>query len=230
LPVLAGSLVGSNGAFLRAMYAAGAKGYYDGLAIHFYNLVLASMRSIHEVQLQNGDSTPLWLDEFGWSSCYPHRRIQQEQACVTPKVQAANLASTFRALAPTPYLAAEVPYELQSSAGEEFGVLNQGGKRKPAFGALSRALVSPFSNASSPVTLRLGRRNGRVLASGSGPVGDYMRLEAFQGGALRYNALFILNRFNRYSISLPPSIGTSGLRVRVFQYWAGQAASANASL
>ncbi|HYM53755.1 MAG TPA: hypothetical protein VES97_00220, partial [Solirubrobacteraceae bacterium] len=71
--VLAGSLVGSNGAFLRALYAAGIKGYYDGLAVHYYNLTLASLRSIHEVQLANGDATPLWLDEFGWPSCWPGR-------------------------------------------------------------------------------------------------------------------------------------------------------------
>ena len=35
VPVLAGSLVGSNGVFLRALYAAGIKGYYDGLAVHY---------------------------------------------------------------------------------------------------------------------------------------------------------------------------------------------------
>ncbi len=58
VPVLAGSLVGSNGAFLRALYAAGIKGYYNGLSVHFYNLTLASVRSIHEVQLANGDNTP----------------------------------------------------------------------------------------------------------------------------------------------------------------------------
>ncbi len=88
VPVLAGSLVGSNGVFLRALYAAGIKGYYDGLAVHFYTLTLASLRSIHEVQLANGDTKPLWLDEFGWSSCWPRYRIQQEQACVTPQIQA----------------------------------------------------------------------------------------------------------------------------------------------
>ena len=49
VPVLAGSLVGSNGVFLRALYAAGIKGYYDGLSVHFYTLTLASLRSIHEV-------------------------------------------------------------------------------------------------------------------------------------------------------------------------------------
>jgi hypothetical protein len=122
--VIAGSLVGSRGAFLRALYANGIKGYFDGLAVHFYNLVLASVRSIREVQLANGDAKPLWLDEFGWSSCYPRHRVQEEQACVTPAIQAANLSDVFHSLARTPYVAAELMYDLQDSGSEQFGVLN----------------------------------------------------------------------------------------------------------
>jgi polysaccharide biosynthesis protein PslG len=229
VPVLAGSLVGANGVFLRALYAAGIKGYYDGLAVHFYTLTLASLRSIREVQLANGDTKPLWLDEFGWSSCWPRYRIQQEQACVTPKVQAANITNVFRSLARTPYIAAEVLYQLRGSVSENFGVLNANETRKPAFAALSEVLASPFGPV-SPVTLSLRRRGGRVLASGSGPVGDYMELEAFHGSLLRYRALFTLNRFNRYSIALPSVLGTGGLRVRVYQYWAGRDRAAQRSI
>jgi polysaccharide biosynthesis protein PslG len=218
--VLAGSLVGSNGAFLRALYAAGIKGYYDGLAVHFYHLTLASVRSIHEVQLANGDSTPLWLDEFGWSSCWPRQRIQQEQACVTAQTQARNVASTFRALSASSYVAAAVLYKLQDSSSETFGLVSASGARKPAFAALAGVLASPFGSAGT-VTLRLRRRGRHVLASGSGPVGDFMMLEAFQGSVLRYRALFTLDRFNQYAIALPSVLGTSGLRVRVFQVWAG---------
>jgi hypothetical protein len=226
--VLAGSLVGANGVFLQALYAAGIKGYYDGLAVHFYTLTLASLRSIHEVQLANGDTKPLWLDEFGWSSCYPQDRTQQEQACVTAQTQAANLANTFRAVAHTDYIAAAVLYKLQDSPLEESGVLSSGGARKPAFAALARVLSSPSGPVSS-VTLTLSRRGGRLVASGSGPVGDYMELEAFQGSLLRYRALFVLNRFNRYSIALPTVLGTSGLRVRAYQYWAGPGRDAQRS-
>jgi len=229
IAVLAGSLVGSNGVFLRALYAAGIKGYYDGLAVHFYTLTLASLRSIHEVQLANGDTKPLWLDEFGWSSCWPRYRIQQEQACVTPQIQARNIADTFRSFARTPYIAADVLYQLQGSISEDFGVLDATENRKPAFAALSGVLASPFGHV-SPVTLSLRRRGGRLLASGSGPVGDYMELEAFQGSLLRYRALFMLDRFNRYSIRLPRALGTNGLRVRVYQYWAGRGRAARRSI
>jgi hypothetical protein len=65
------------------------------------------------------------------------------------------------------------------------------------------------------------RATGRVIASGSGPVGDFMQLEVFRGRVLRYRAVFTLDRFNRYSIALPRVLGTHGLRIRVYQYWTG---------
>jgi hypothetical protein len=103
------------------------------------------------------------------------------------------------------------------------------GAHKPAFRALAGVLASPFAPA-SPVTLRLRRRAGHTVASGSGPVGDYLQLEAFKRGVLRYRALFVLDRFNRYSITLPRVLGTKGLRVRTFQYWAGPAKAAHKSI
>ena len=197
--------------------------------MHFYTLTLASLRSIREVQLANGDTKPLWLDEFGWSSCWPRYRIQQEQACVTPQTQAPT--------SPTRSARSRAPHTSPPSRStscrarprKNFGALTANGAHKPAFAALARVLASPFGPV-SPVTLSLRRRGGRVLASGSGPVGDYMGLEAFRGSALRYRALFVLNRFNRYSIELPSVLGTSGLRVRVYQYWAGLGKAAQRSI
>ncbi len=220
LPVLAGSLVGSNGAFLRLLYAAGIKGYYDGLSVHFYTLTLGSLRSIHETQLANGDHTPLWLDEFGWTSCWPQERIEEEQGCVTPQIQARNLSDTLRTLARTPFVAAAVAYKLQDSRAEDFGMLSAAGTRKAAFNAFVGAMTAPFG-AISGVTLKLRRKGAHVLASGSGPVGDFMRLEVFRGGQLRYWIVFSLNRFNQYAFTLPAALGTHRLQVRVFQYWNG---------
>jgi len=227
--VLGGSLVGSNGAFLRALYAAGIKGYYDGLAVHYYDLTLGSLRSIHETQLANGDTTPLWLDEFGWPSCWPGRKVEQEQPCVTPQVQAANIRNIVHSIASVPYVAAYAIYKTQDSLAEAFGLLSEKGARKPSYAALTGVLGSPFG-AVSPVTLRLRRSGGHVLASGSGPVGDFMQLEAFHGSVLRYRALFTLDRFNRYSLALPAVLGSSGLRVRVYQYWSGPGRDAQRSI
>jgi hypothetical protein len=227
--VLAGSLVGSNGIFLRALYAAGIKGFYYALAVHFYTLTLDALRSFRRVQLANGDSKPLWLDEFGWSSCWPGERIQQEQACVTARTQAKNIADVFRSLARTAYVSAEVIYKLTDGPSGEFGVLSARDARKPSFAALAGVLRSPFGRVSS-VLLHLHRRGGRIVASGSGPVGDLMGLEAFKGGVLRYRATFALDRFNRYSIALPAVLGTSGMTVRAYQYWSGKRKAARARI
>jgi Cellulase (glycosyl hydrolase family 5) len=226
--VIAGSLVGSNGVFLRALYAAGIKGYYDGLAVHYYSLTLASVRSIRQAQLANQDNKPLWLDEFGWSSCWPQQRIQDEQACVTTQIQRVNIANIVRSLAHTSYVAAEVLYQLRDSAAENFGLLSVSGQHKPAFSALAGALASPFARV-SPVTLTLHRRGGHVVASGSGPVGDFMGLEATTS-RFRYRATFVLDRFNRYSIGLPAVLGVRGLRVRAYQYWMGPGKAAHKSI
>jgi polysaccharide biosynthesis protein PslG len=229
VPVLAGSLVGSNGVFLRALYAAGIKGYYDGLAVHFYNLTLAALRSIRAVQLANGDPSPLWLDEFGWSSCWPHGRLQDEQPCVTARIQAANLADLVHSLASTSYVHAIAPFKLEDSPHEEFGVLTEAGVRKRAFSSLAHAFAAPFGRARA-TRLALRRRGGHVFAEGSGPVGDYLQLEVSRTGGPRYRALFTLDRNDRYRIKLPPALGSSALHARVFQLWSGPRRAAHASL
>ncbi len=229
LPVLAASMVGSNGNFLRALYANGIKGYYDGLSVHYYGLTLGAVRAIREVQTANGDDKPIWLDEFGWSSCWPARRIEQEQACVTTRAQAANLRNTIRELARAPYLAAAIVYKLQDSRTESFGALTTGGRHKPSYSALSQAFANPLGPFAR-VSVKLRRSGGRIVASGEGPQSDYMGLEAFVRGRLRYRALFVLNRFNRYSIALPAVLGTRSVRVKVFQYWAQAATASTASL
>jgi hypothetical protein len=229
VPVLAGSLVGSNGIFLRALYAAGIKGYYNGLAVHFYTVTLAALRATHEVQLANGDDTPLWLNEFGWSNCWPKQSIQEEQGCVTTKTQAANLVALTHQLAHTPWVAAEVVYKLQDAGGEDFGMVTSSGAHKPAFNALAKVFANPFG-ATPRVTVRLRRHGGHVVVTGSGPVGDYLKLVAYKGKVARFFEEFSLNRFNEYSIALPSALGSSHLRVRVYQYWAGPSRAAQKTI
>ncbi|HXM86973.1 MAG TPA: glycosyl hydrolase [Solirubrobacteraceae bacterium] len=227
--VLAGSLVGFNGVFLRLLYEAGIKGYYDGLAVHYYTLTLAAIRSIRAVQLANGDSKPLWLDEFGWSDCYPRLKVQEEQACVSAAVQAKNITNIYRSLSTTGYMQAITLYQLQDGDGDSFGVASAQGARKPAFSALASVLSSPIGPV-SPVTLSLRRVGSGIVASGEGPVGDYMHMEIFKNGVLRYKVLFTLNSFNRYSFKLPRAIGTRAVRVRVFQQWSGSRRAAQRTI
>ena len=148
--------------FLRLLYKAGIKGYYDGLAVHFYTLTLGAIRAIREMQLANGDATPLWLGEFGWTDCYPRQKIQEEQPCVTKGIQALNITNIFRALGSH---AATSPRRLctscRTSGNDQFGVVTTRGAHKPSFSALSKVLASPFGPLSpGDAEPAQGRRHG----------------------------------------------------------------------
>lgn len=223
VPVLAGSLVGADGRFLRALYAAGIKGSYDGLAVHYYDIVLGSLRTIRAVQRAAGDSKPLWLTEFGWTSCSP-RRTQGGHACVSRATQGANLADSFDALRTASWVRAAVVYNLYDTRQYSFGLIGPDGKRKPAFTRLAATLRRP-ARPRAP-RLRLARRAGAVVASGSGPAGDNYELDVHRGGRLVYKAILRLSRANRFSLRLPAQLGTSGLTVRVYQYWSKRSATA----
>jgi hypothetical protein len=216
--VLAGSLVGSNGTFLRALYSAGIKGYYDGLSVHYYDLVLASLRSIRDVQRKAGDTKPLWLAEYGWTSCRP-AVTQGGHACVTRTAQGADITDIVRALAHTSYVKSAVIYNLQDTSQYSFGLLGQDGARKPAFAVVRRAFTT--SGPLRPVSLKLSRTAAGVVASGRGPVGDAFELNAYDHGALRYHAVFSLDRDGRFRLRLP-SVVRRGMDVSVTQFWHGQ--------
>ena len=223
--VLAGSLVGANGAFLQALYAAGIKGYYDAISVHYYDLVLASLRSIRAVMTAAGDHSPVWLAEFGWTSCFPASTTQGGHSCVTPASEAADLADTLGLLPAAGWVDAAFVYNLHDTAQYQFGLVDRGGARKPAFAAVRTAFAG--ARHVRPVRLRLARRGGRLVASGSGPAGDALELDAFRGGVQKLKVTFSLDRNNHYRIPLPPALGTRGVRVRVYQYWEGVARGAH---
>jgi hypothetical protein len=216
VPVLAGSLVGANGNFLRALYDQGIQGSYDGLSIHYYDLVLASVRAIRSVQAAHGDSKPLWLAEFGWSTCLP-QRAQGGHACVDDRIQAQDLADIYSALRNTRYVRAALVYNVQDDSQYDFGVTRVNLAPKPAVRTLARVLPRP--GPPRGIQLRLRRRGGRVVAVGSGPAGDALGVEVSKGGRVRYVATIKMDRFNRFSLALPRALGRGGLRVKVYQYW-----------
>jgi hypothetical protein len=225
--VLAGALVGSNGSFLRALYAAGIRGHYDGISVHFYGVTLADLRATRAVQLAAGDHKPLWLVEFGWTNCYP-RRIQNENACVTTQLQAANLGTTIGQLARASYVRAAALFELQDTTGLNFGLLDAAGQRKPAWTSVREAFAG---NPSRPVAVKLHLQSsgGHTLLTGTGPGADFLVISAHQGRIV-YSAQLVPDRFNGFSVALPAVLGTSGVQVSVYQQWQGARAAAHASL
>jgi hypothetical protein len=222
VPVLGGGFVGGNGRFLEALYAEGFKGTYDMLSVHFYDLVLTSLREIRKVQIRYHDRKPVWLAEFGWPSCASRARRAGPHVCLTRQGQAVAERDVFRALARPNgrFVKGAIVYTLQDSPSFEFGAVDLRARPKPLFAALRPAFLGR-PGAPRKVVLKLRARSGRVVASGGGPGADAYEMNVWQGRTIRYRVAFRLDRNGHFRIALPAALGTRNLTVQVFQYWLG---------
>jgi hypothetical protein len=229
VPVLAGSFVGGNGAWLQAMYDAGIKGYYDGLAVHFYDLPLYSLTTTRAVQLRNGDKTPEWLTEFGWDSCYskggPAVRVQHP--CRTAATQGAALRDLLRAVHTTSWIKAAILYQLRDeNADYRFGLFDIHGHVKPMYTALRQLLHGKLAGTLPRPVLHLRRRGKHLVVTGKVSITDVYSLVVKQGKTLRYRSYVRSDRAGGLNVSLPAGLPTSGVRVTLTSNWSHQSASA----
>jgi hypothetical protein len=216
MQVLAGAFVGYNGNFLRALYAAGIKGSYDALSVHFYDLTLWGARSIHALQVQKHDRTPIWIAESGWTSCSPGRVALGGHRCVTRAAQARFLGDLVRGAFERTYVKALVLYSAEDDGGTyAFGLADAGGVPKPAFAAVQKAL-GPRPGRLRALVLRPTVKRGRVTLSGSGPAADQYEIRVSQRGRLRYIRTFRLDTEGRFRLRLPAVLGSRGLVVRLY--------------
>jgi hypothetical protein len=219
VPVLAGALVGTNGAFLEALYKAGIKGSYDGLSLHFYDLALYALGQTRAVRAKYGDKTPIWLGEFGFTSCTTRGLKTQlgGHACVTKAAQARNVVDVLRALGKQKDVKAALLFQLRDDPTWDFGTLDRDGKRKPLFTAVANAYQGKLGKEHN-ITLRMRSVRGTVTAIGSAPAGDAYIIEVRKGGQLRYRAAFRVDRRGQYAFKLPKVLGRSGLKIKVRPY------------
>jgi hypothetical protein len=223
VPVLAGSFVGGNGKWLQALYDAGIKGAYDALSVHFYDLTLTALSTTRDVQRSNHDSKPLWLAEFGFTSCYKKggKAFLIDHACNTRAGQAQNLVDTLRSLTKVSWVKAALVFTVyDQSPAYQFGLLTREGKRKPSYTAVRRIFSGGRPKVRRP-TMRLTARGGRVRAAGSASQVEAFLLEAWKNGRLTYRAMLRTDRFGHYKLTLPRALGTSALRVRLSGTWTG---------
>jgi polysaccharide biosynthesis protein PslG len=158
LPVLAGALSFSDGDFLGRLYGDGIGGHFDGLSVHPYNewrspydrwrpqwtkySFIAGVPWIHAIMQRHGDGRkPIWLTEFGFSSCRTGDRW-----CVTRTQQARYVAESFRVAADWPFVKGATVYNLRNKGSEatdreaQFGLVERDFAPKPAYGAFVREL------------------------------------------------------------------------------------------
>ena len=153
--IVAGSLSDSDFEFADALYRHGVKGYFDAFSIHPYSddrspldTAVDSPRysftrgvpAVHRVMLRHGDDKPLWLTEFGWSTCDVRGPVHWRN-CVDRSTQATFLRRAFQQMRAWSYVPVGIWFNLKNTTGApddrvgNYGLLTQGGSAKPAFAA-----------------------------------------------------------------------------------------------
>jgi polysaccharide biosynthesis protein PslG len=157
VPVLAGALAHADRHFLDRLYAHGIAGFHDGISVHPYNewrdpadrwqeqwrkyTFLPGIEWMRDGQRLAGDVKPLWITEFGWSTCTGH------QWCVTEQRQADYLAGAVQILDGLDYVESAVVYNLRDTGDDSadlehrWGLVRRDFSPKPAYLAFAAALA-----------------------------------------------------------------------------------------
>jgi polysaccharide biosynthesis protein PslG len=124
--VVFGGVSQNDYSYIEGAYAAGAKGYFDVMAVHPYpgpnapeevwysngrigEMAFSGFREVRSSMLARGDDKPIWLTEFGWST------TTTESWGVTYAQQADYLTRAYRLLESYPYVAIASWYNLRNN-------------------------------------------------------------------------------------------------------------------
>ncbi len=224
--ILAGSLADADFAFTEKLLDQGIAGNFDAYSVHPYsgdrspldegddrwiqNSYLRGVPAVRETLLRRGQDVPLWLTEFGWSTCTVRDR-QSYANCVDPDVQARHLTEAFTQMRSWPYVKAAFWFNLQDTSDdtgdrlENYGLLHTDGQPKPAFQAFAAAARDigggPVDQPAQPtdsgdsasggdaeiateagdrVTLKAKRSRKRVKVLGSAPRGETVTIRVYR--------------------------------------------------
>jgi hypothetical protein len=177
--IVFGGLSTNDLAYVRAAYAAGAKGLFDVMALHPYSCEkridavkrdasgtirpgsFLGYRAVRAFMAARGDRRPMWFTELGWSTT-------SEPCGVSEAAQAGRLRTSVALMDRDRYVRAVMFYGLRNSywmhdadaTEARYGLLTTGFRAKPAFAAF-RAL------SRKPIRVRAARGGrGRVRVSG----------------------------------------------------------------
>lgn len=182
--VLTGPTTGNNYGWIEALYAQGAKGAFDGVAVHtdtacgtagpdsFYReangrlgqFTFLGYREVRASMLANGDDKPIWMTELGWSttnggptSCARGAQAGKKPSGVDEAAQRDFLTKAFTCLARDPYVVSAAVFTLRDVLGESRGA------ELGNYGLLRR------DGSAKPALAAFGRADGQ----GPGECGDF---------------------------------------------------------
>jgi hypothetical protein len=164
----------SSSSFLIKMYAAGAKGSFDVLALHdFPDASIANglttwaqgRRTARRVMLANGDNRPVWITEFGFNTATAASGWQPSS---TPQQQADLLRRAFQVMEQdAPWLQVAFYYNFRNNYWQhdkltdieaQFGLLNSDFSPKPAYYVFKSYTRGGSISPASAALLNLDRR------------------------------------------------------------------------
>lgn len=197
--ILAGSLAHADYGWTDKLLARGVGGHFDGWSIHPYSgprspldrgddawiqaSFLRGVPATRDVLLRHGQDKPLWLTEFGWSTCTVRSGGEEWARCIDPDTQATFVRQALDQMRSWSYVKAGFYFKLQDTSGNSgdrntnYGLLRYDGTPKPAyaaFAAASREMGNPAPGA--PV-------DGRTTGT-SGPAGSGTGTRSGSGGAI----------------------------------------------
>ena len=151
--VVFGGVSQNDYSFIEGAYAAGAKGYFDVMAVHPYPgtnppeavwheggriapTAFTGFREVRSSMLARGDDKPIWLTEFGWSTTTEAWGVTQAQ-------QADYLTRAYKLLESYPYIAIAYWYNLRNNHWDDdadtwetqLGLMRTDFSHKPSYDA-----------------------------------------------------------------------------------------------
>jgi polysaccharide biosynthesis protein PslG len=126
--------------FVKGIYAAGGKGYFDALAYHQYAFptvpTLNPVAAIHDVMVANGDGDKkIWITEAGAPTGTGSYAVSQQ-------IQAQTVTAVLQQASQNSYIGPVYFYTIMdtgknlSDPMDNFGLITQNGTPKPAYQAL----------------------------------------------------------------------------------------------
>jgi polysaccharide biosynthesis protein PslG len=182
--VIAGSLADADFAFTESLLRDhGVRGNFDAYSVHPYSgdrspldpnedkhirhSFILGVPAVRGVMLRNGEDKPLWLTEFGWSSC-TYRSGPSSANCVDESTQAKHLGEAYTQMMSWSYVPVGVWFNLKNTsmdAGDRvdnYGLLRHDNTGKPAMEAFRTAATglatSPPAQTPHPTPSPLPRR------------------------------------------------------------------------
>jgi hypothetical protein len=180
--VVFGGTFGNDSGYLAWAYKAGAKGYFDVMAVHPYSGSeppdhpwFTGYRGVHDVMVEWGDAKPMWFTEFGWSTTSDSNGVGY--GSTGEAIQADYLLRAYRMIEQDPYVQVAIWYNLRNNFwdndkdGWEFqlGLLYTTFAPKPAYGAFKdyvpgQYVPPPSSNTATTTNTTTSPASGTASA------------------------------------------------------------------